>query len=92
MPHITPFSNGTEAHSWLAKNCDICTRQRCYTKKCIEMGFIIGTITQNRANWIGLTNNRLNTKCNYFNKPNKTEKKAQHKNNNLTDSFNYKLF
>ena len=53
MKKIVPFSNATEATSWLFHNCDKCKRWQCSSKVAIQKGFISGEITESRANWIG---------------------------------------
>lgn len=55
MKKVTPFSNGTEAMSWLYNNCDQCKRWQCSAKKALQLGFITGEITELRANYIGYT-------------------------------------
>jgi hypothetical protein len=77
---LRPFSNGTDAMIWTARNCDICTHRPCYSKRSLENGFILGYISQAVAEWIGaeissLVHNgigfcELNDKCNHFNEPN----------------------
>lgn len=72
MKKVTPFSNASEAMSWLDQNCDVCRRSNCGAKVAIQRGFISGKITERMAHFIGYTNTEnikfksLNPKCDQF--------------------------
>lgn len=85
---IIPFSNGTEFMIWESNNCDQCKRVKCYAKLQLQKGCITGVITLKQANWIGYDNKRLNSKCNYFNVPNK----GAYKNDKIVDKFQIDMF
>jgi len=71
MKKITPFSNSSEAYSWLDQNCDVCKRWQCSAKMAIQIGLISGEITQKMALFIGYTHHSdkfesLYPKCDHF--------------------------
>lgn len=71
MKKITPFSNASEAYSWLDVNCDVCRRTGCGAKIAIQRGFISGEITERMASFIGYTYHAdkfeaLYSKCDHF--------------------------
>lgn len=80
---VIPFSNGTEAMTWEANNCDRCKIRSCYSKKALQLGYVTGHITWNTAKFIGFRNCsscqtegeslkeycKLNDKCDHFNIP-----------------------
>jgi len=64
MKKVIPFSNASEAESWIFSNCEFCTTSiNCSSKKNIELGFIIGEITIKAAEFIGIE--YKNEKSNY---------------------------
>jgi len=83
MKKLIPFSNGSEACSWIDDNCDKCKRSWCYAKTSIQMGFVTGTITIRQAEWIGyvsITQDKfvnLLAKCSKFNIPKPVKKKPK---------------
>lgn len=92
MKQYTPFSNGSEACSWYADNCEICT-PKCPKKRNVDMSFGTGTINQTTADWIGYDKQNvykdyitLNSRCQQFCKWIRPKKK------NKTDKNQKKLF
>lgn len=50
---MRPFSNGSEAYDWMARNCDRCAKKGepddrgmgpCPMETAVSMGFVLGTI------------------------------------------------
>lgn len=79
MKKVVPFSNGSQAMSWMHYNCESC-KTKCHFKGNIEMGFITGDITIKTAEHIGYTQNNknyvtLNGECNFLHKYKKKRKK-----------------
>jgi hypothetical protein len=88
MKKVTPFSNATEAITWMFNNCDQCKRWQCSAKLAIQKGFISGEITEGRANYIGRTPHNdhfveLNEKCDHFINTPVLRKKKKCENNDL---------
>jgi hypothetical protein len=63
---VRPFSNGTEAEIWRARNCERCTLNKydrftnddtgtCEMERAVAHGFIIGTIPATLATEFGAT-------------------------------------
>lgn len=87
VKRFTPFSNSSEAMSWMSRNCDKCKYYKCHAKTVLELGFITGDITLNRANWIGLEENQLKSSCEKFTfKSNR--KKILHIESTISEEFN----
>jgi hypothetical protein len=95
MPSVkrfVPFSNGSEALSWMSNNCDKCKYYKCHTKTVLEKSFITGDITLNRGRWIGMEDNQLKSRCEKHTY--KTNRKSQVKNTSkqYDESFIYNMF
>lgn len=88
MKKVIPFSNATEATTWMFNNCDQCKRWQCSAKLAIQKGFISGEITESRANFIGYTLvgnkfSRLFDRCGEFINTPILRKKKKCENNDL---------
>jgi len=88
MKKVTPFSNASEACSWLDQNCDVCKRWQCSAKVAIQKGLISGEITERMASFIGYTYHAnkfesLYPKCGHFTTVPVLRKKKKCENNDL---------
>ncbi len=93
VKRFIPFSNGTDAMKWIELNCDKCKYYRCHAKTVLELGFVTGDITLNRARWIGLENNSLKSRCEKFTSITNYSKQKQKKfEEQEEDKFIYKMF
>jgi len=71
MKKVIPFSNATEATTWMFHNCDQCKMPNCWSKRTLELGFVLGDISIVQANKIGGEKSgkdyfKLNAKCQMF--------------------------
>lgn len=71
MKKVIPFSNATEATTWMFHNCDKCKMPSCWSKRSLELGFISGDISIVQAKKIGGEMSgkdffSLNNKCQMF--------------------------
>jgi hypothetical protein len=88
MKKVVPFSNATEATTWMFNNCDQCKRWQCSAKLALQKGFISGEISERMANWIGyhLVDDKffsLFSKCGEFLSKPVPNKKKKCENNDL---------
>lgn len=71
MKKVIPFSNATEATTWMFHNCDQCKMPNCWSKRSLELGFISRDISIVQAKKIGGKMSgkyffNLNEKCQMF--------------------------
>ncbi len=94
--HI-PFSNGSEALSWLDANCDSCKRSGCQHQYKVHLSFATGYLVPATVDFIGTSKRnqqgdeifvRLNSPCQHFSERRISTKKRKKK----TDKSQSKLF
>lgn len=60
MKKVIPFSNATDAATWLYHNCEQCRRSGCTKKAAINFGWVSGHVTHNVADYVGDFRNQCN--------------------------------
>lgn len=92
IKRFIPFSNRNEAIMWAGRNCDICKYYQCYVRRMFEQGFSTSEITLNRAEWIGLNNNKLKTRCEKFTNKHNRKIFVNSTSKEYDDNFIYNMF